>query len=311
MTVTCVLPAAEKSKDVFAKDKAFWNNYLKGRPSAPDVFFDRLFRYHQEHNGRLGAVHDVGAGNGPYAAKLRSKFQHVIISDIAPDNVTFAKERLGTDGFSYRTAKVEEGEDIPDGSVDMVFATNVMHFCDQKLAMEVIAKQLRPGGTFACAAFGAAHFEDPRVQGIYVSISQIGARELLKTLNDPDKLIAAMARTQGAYNVAPLDEALFLPGAQRVHLNMPKGGMTSPLPPECQVDEPLHTGANDVEVFDSEEGWSFVTDINGIREHVASFPFGRSDSEAITQLWRQLEEVVGDGPVKGHWPAKIILATRR
>ncbi|RMZ66357.1 methyltransferase type 11 [Pyrenophora seminiperda CCB06] len=301
----------DSSKDVFAKDKAFWNNYLKGRPSAPDVFFERLFRYHQKHHGKFSTVHDAGAGNGPYANKLRSKFQHVIISDIAPDNVAFAKDRLGTDGFSYRAARVEEGDDIPDGSVDMVFATNVMHFCDQKLAMEIIAKQLRSGGTFACAAFGAAHFEDPRVQDIYVRMGQTGARALLKTLNDPEKLIAAMARTKGAYNVAPLDEALFLPGAQRIHLNMPEGGMTSPLPPEMPVSEPVHTSTSDVEVFEMEDGWSFVTDLDGVREHIASFPFGRDKSALFAELWREMEDVVKDQPVKGHWPAKIILATRR
>ncbi|KAL1983763.1 hypothetical protein VTN96DRAFT_9935 [Rasamsonia emersonii] len=305
-------PAPFDSKDkLFAKDEAFWNNYLKGRPSVPDVFFERLFRYHQEHHGKFGTVHDVGAGNGPYADKLRSKFQHVIISDIAPDNVALAKDRLGTDGFSYRAARVEEGDDIPDGSVDMVFATNVMHFCDQKVAMEVIAKQLRPGGTFACAAFGAACFEDERVQDIYTRIHQSGGRALLEKTDDPEKLIAVMARTQGPYNVAPLDEALFLPGAQRIHLNMEKGGITAPLPPDIQVTEPLHTGANDVEVFEREEGWSFVTDLEGVREHVASFPFVREDTAAFAELWREMEDVIKDQPVKGHWPAKIILATRR
>ena len=306
------IPAPFDSKDrIFAKDKTFWNNYLKGRPSAPDVFFERLFHYHQEHHGRFGTVHDVGAGNGPYADKLRFKFQHVIISDIASENVVLAKDRLGTDGFSYRAARVEEGDDIPAGSVDMVFATNVMHFCDQEGAMEVIAKQLRPDGTFACAGFGAARFEDARVQDIYTRINHSGGRALLKKADDPEKLIAVMARTQGPYNVAPLDEALFLPGAQRIHLNMEKGGLTAPLPPEIAVTEPLHTGANDIEVTEREEGWGFVTDLEGVREHVLSFPFAREDPAVFAELWREMEDVVKDRPVKGHWPAKIILATRR
>ena len=306
------ISAPHDSKDrIFAKDKTFWNNYLKGRPSAPTVFFERLFRYHQEHHGRFGTVHDVGAGNGPYADKLRSRFQHVIVSDIADHNVVLAKERLGTDGFIYRAARVEEGDDIAAGSVDMVFATNVMHFCDQKAAMNVVAKQLCPNGTFACAGFGAARFEDPRVQDIYTRINHSGGRALLKKSDDPEKLIAVMARTQGPYNVAPLNEALFLPGAQRIHLNMENGGITAPLPPEIPVTEPLHTGVNDIEVTESEEGWSFVTDLEGVREHVLSFPFAREDPVAFTELWQEMEHVVRDRPVKGYWPAKIILATRR
>ena len=307
MTVATPL---DLSQDVFARGKAFWNNYLKGRPSAPDVFFQRIFRYHEEHGGKFDTVHDVGAGNGPYAAILRSKFRHVIVSDIAPDNVVLAQERLGTNGFSYRTARVEDANDIANSSVDMVFATNVMHFCEQKLAMEAVAEQLRPGGSFVCAVFGAACFEDTRLQDLYIRIGQTGARALLQQVNDPEKLIAAMNRTQGSYNVSPLDETLFLPGARRINLNMPKGGIVSPLPPEMRMDEPLHTGPNDIEVFEREDGWNFVTDLNGVREHIATFPFAR-DFGVFADLWQEVESIVGDQPVKGSWPAKIILATRR
>ena len=205
---------------------------------------------------------------------------------------------------------MEEGDDIPDGSVDMVFATNVMHFCDQKVAMKVIAKQLRSGGTFACAGFGAAHFENARVQDIYTRIHQSGGRALLRNSDDLEKLAAIMARTQGPYNVAPLDETMFLPGAQRIQLNMDKGGITAPLPPEIEVDEPLHTGVDDIEVNEREEWWNFVMDLNGIREHVESFPFAREDPVPFAELWRQMENIVGDRPIKGYWPTKIILATR-
>ena len=305
-------PTLFDSKDrIFAKDKTFWNNYLKGRPSAPDVFFERLFHYHQKHHGIFGTVHDVGAGNGPYAEKLRSKFQNVIISDIASENVVLAKDRLGTDGFTYRAARVEEGDDIPAGSVDMVFATNVMHFCDQERAMKVIAKQLSPQGTFACAGFGTARFEDARVQDIYIRLNQSAGRALLKKADDPDKLIAVMARTQGPYNVAPLDETLFLQGAQRIRLNMENGGIIAPLPPEVPVTEPLHTGAHDIEVTEREEGWSFVMDLDGVREHLLSFPFAREEPAIFAELWREMEDVIKHRSVKGYWPAKIILATRR
>ena len=308
MTVSA---SPSSGKEVFAKDKAFWNNYLKGRPLAPDSFFSRIFDYHESHHGQFNTVHDVGAGNGPYADKLRSKFQHVIISDIAPGNVDLARDRHGNDGFSYRTARVEEADDISSGSVDMVFATNVMHFCDQKVAMEVIARQLRPGGTFACAGFGPAHFEDERVHDVYERIHESGGRSMLRKASDPQQMIGFMARTQGAYNVAPLDEALFLPGAQRIHLNMGEGGIQGPLPPEIEVTEPLHTGVQDVEVFEKEEGWSFVTDLDGVREHVESFPFVKEDPEVFAELWQEMERVVGNQAVKGHWPAKVILATRR
>ncbi|KAM5453565.1 hypothetical protein MaudCBS49596_002768 [Microsporum audouinii] len=307
---TVSIPSFDSNDRLFENGKAFWNNYLIGRPSVPDSFFQRLFNYHQSHGGQFGTAHDVGAGNGPYAHILRSKFQHVIISDVAKENVVLAQERLGNNGFSYRVARIEEGDDISPGSVDMVFATNVMHFCNQSLAMSMIANQLRSGGTFACAAFGTAQFEDERIHDIYIRINHSGGRVLLNKADDPGKLASVMARTKNNYNVAPLDKDSFLPGARRIHLNMEKGGITAPLPPEVEVDELVYTGVDDVEVFAQEDGWDFVTDLEGMREHLLSFPFVKEDP-GFGKLWQEMEGVIGDGRVKGTWPAKIILATRQ
>ena len=176
--------------------------------------------------------------------------------------------------------------------------------------MNVIAKQLSPHGTFTCAGFGAARFEDARVQDIYTRRNQSAGRALLKKDDDPEKLIAVMARTQGSYKVAPLDETLFLPGAQRIRLNMEKGGIIAPFPRKIPVTEPLHMGANDIEVTEREEGWNFVMDLDGVREHLLSFPFAREEPGIFAELWREIEDVVKDRCVKGHWPAQIILATR-
>ncbi|GIK02920.1 hypothetical protein Aspvir_006985 [Aspergillus viridinutans] len=116
----------ETKDQVFARSKAFWDNYLRGRPQVPQSFFQRIYRYHLEHGGRFGTVHDLGAGIGPYAQQLRSKFDHVIVSDIVTKNVQLAEEHLGRDGFTYRAAPVEDADDLPPGSVDLAFATNVM-----------------------------------------------------------------------------------------------------------------------------------------------------------------------------------------
>lgn len=299
---------------IFAQDKKFWNNYLKGRPRVPESFFDRIFSYHEGQGGTFGTIHDVGAGNGPYAQKLRSKFDHVIVSDIVAKNVELAQDRLGTDGFTYRVAKVEDANDIAPGSVDMVFATNVMHFPDQKEAMDAIAKQLKPGGTFICSAFGPARFEDAKLQDLWARISYQGGRVILNLADQQEESIKIMARTQDSYNVAPLDPELFATGAKRVHLNMSKGGITRLLPPEDahRNKEPNYTGPNDIEIFEDEDGWSFETDLKGVREHFDSFPFVSQAPEVFTKLFQDLENMLGDGRlVQGYWPAKIILATRR
>ncbi|KAF2111969.1 S-adenosyl-L-methionine-dependent methyltransferase [Lophiotrema nucula] len=297
---------------IFAQDDKFWNNYLKGRPQAPEVFFDRIFSYHQAQGGTFGTVHDVGAGNGPYAPKLRSKFAHVIVSDIVARNIELAQARLGTDGFSYRAAKVEEAGDIQPGSVDMVFATNVMHFPDQRAAMNAIAQQLRPGGTFACATFGSARFYDVKLQNLWERVNYQGGRELLQRAEDPKQTIGVMSRTQG--NVAPLDPKLFLPGAQRLGLNTMHGDIVTMLPPDFAQanNEPNHIGTQDKISITEEDGWSFEMDLDGVKEHMLSFPFVADYKSSFTDLFAELDHLLSGGAkASGVFPARVILATRR
>ncbi len=304
----------DSNAKTFARNEAFWNNYLKGRPRVHDAFFSRIFQYHQAHNGRFDTAHDVGAGNGPHAWQLRDRFHHVIVSDVVPENVRLAQERLGTDGFSYRAAPLEQADDLTPGSVDLVFAANVIHFADQGPAMRAVAAQLRSGGTFACAGFGPARFEDADVQDVWARMMLQGGRVLLRKSDQPEQTAKIMARSQDGYDVAPLDPEWFLPGGLRVHLNMEKGGLPKLLSPEDQerAAEPRHTGPDDVETWDREEDWAFETNLDGVKEHFASFPFSAEDPAAFTELWREMERLIGDErPVKGDWPAKVILATRR
>ena len=299
---------------IFKLDEKFWINYLKGRPQAPGTLFDRIFGYHEAKCGAFETAHDVGAGNGPYADRLKARFRHIIISDIAASNVELAKARLGSERFSYRVAKVEDADDIPAGSVDLVFATNVMHFADQDLAMNAIAKQLKSGGTFAAALFGPARFDDVKLQDLWERINYQGGRMLLAKADQPEQTIAIMARTQDKYNVASLDPHFFEAGAKRVHLNMTNGGITGILPPEAahRNVEPNHTGPDDIESYEDDDGWSFATDLEGVKDHIASFPFLATDTEALTDLFEELEKYFNDRErARGCFPVKIILATRR
>lgn len=299
---------------IFDLDEDFWDNYLKGRPQPPDSFFDRIFSYHQAQGGKFGTVHDVGAGNGPYARRLRAKFDHVIVSDISARNIEFARARLGSDGFSYRVAKVEDADDVANASVDMVFATNMMHFADQHSAMSAIAKQLTSGGTFACAGYGTARFQDAELQDIWTRINHHGGRVLIDRSDQPERTIAIMGRTQDRYNVAPLDSQYFRSGAQRIRLNLERGGVAEMIPPEkAHLNiEPDHTGSSDIEIFEHEGGWYFETDLEGVRDHIASFPYLMEDPVGSAQLFQDLEDLMRSKKiVRGHWPANMILATRR
>lgn len=301
---------------IFAQNDKFWSGYLRGRPHAPESFFRRIFDYHESKGSSFGTVHDVGAGVGPYAERLRSRFSEVIVSDIVPENIELARNRLqGKPGFRFRVSALDDAADIENGSVDLVFATNVMHFADnQEVAMETMAQHIRPGGTFAAALFGPARLRDARLQELWARISEHGGRQLLKCSGDKDKTIRVMLRTQDTYNVAPLSPEHFVAGAQRVHLNMKNGGIQGMLPPEEaeRLSEPDYTGPTDVETYEDEAGWEFETDLAGLKEHFASFPFVSKFPDAFVDLYNELEHCLADGrPVLGYFPVKVILATRR
>ncbi|EED18960.1 conserved hypothetical protein [Talaromyces stipitatus ATCC 10500] len=291
-------PVMDKSGKIFAQDDKFWENYSRGRPKVPDTFWDRIISYHQSNGGHFGTVHDVGAGNGPYAQRLRSWFANVIVSDIVAENINLARDRLkGREGFQFRIAALEDADDIPAGSVDMVFATNMMHFAEpQKDAMATIARQLRSGGTF----------------NLWERVSYQGGRELLKVSDDPDQIIKVMARTQDQYNVAPLDRALFADNL-RIHVNMGNGGIQGMLPPEFahRNTEPNYS-EGDNEMDEDMDGWTFETDLAGVKEHFGSFPFISRFPDAFTDLYKELDELLADGrTVEGYFPVTIILATRK
>ncbi|GIJ83217.1 hypothetical protein Asppvi_001737 [Aspergillus pseudoviridinutans] len=98
-------------------------------------------------------------------------------------------------------------------------------WADQTAAVETIAAQLKPGGSFAAATFGAARFRDARVQDIWERI-------MIEDRREPRDTINVMARSQDRYNVAPLDERFFQPGVRRIFVNMETGVFTGILPPE-------------------------------------------------------------------------------
>ncbi|KAK4962447.1 hypothetical protein LTR10_000073 [Elasticomyces elasticus] len=305
----------------YARDKTFWAGYLKGRPQAPEAFFERIYEYHASHGGHFGIIHDAGAGVAPHARRLKQKFEHVIVSDIILENVQQASERLGPEGFSYRTAKLEDAEGIKPGSVDMFFAATCMHFCDLDLAQKAIARQLKPGGTFVCAGYGVAVFADEDVNAIAEKFWFEALRVSLRHAPSPE--VAAIklqrrGRAHAEYDFARTDEEYFEGGALRIKLISPPVGreawyqMVPPDLAEAGKYERSSAGPNDVHCVEEMQGWAFETDLQGIKDQLASLAFPKEEPAAFDGLWREMEEVMKDGRrVKGWWPSRLILATRK
>ena len=73
--------------------------------------------------------------------------------------------------------------------------------------------------------------------------------------------------------------------------------------------EPNRTAKDDEENSEDEDERSIETDLNGVKEHMRSFPSVSDILEAFEELFADLDTLLGDGKLmRGHWPTKIIVA---
>lgn len=80
-----------------------------------------------------------------------------------------------------------------------------MHSSDpQDAAVAIVARQLRPGGTFVAAQFGPARFHEPDLQDLWARVSREGDHQLLEGVDDPSETFRVMCRTPGTANIVLL-----------------------------------------------------------------------------------------------------------
>ena len=143
----------------YSQDDDFWKVYLKGRPVIPNGFFDLIYDYHKSNGGAFDTVHDSGAGAGVQSVQLSKKFRHVLLSDPSEENLSAARRKLGSsDQYSFRLAKLENVDDIESGSIDMIHCGTMLHWTNIAQALEAVAHQLKPAGTFAAYFCGAVSY---------------------------------------------------------------------------------------------------------------------------------------------------------
>ena len=306
------------SKTILDRDESFWEKYSKGRPRMPDSFIDRIYNYHAEHGGEWETLHEPGVGPAIHSSRLAKKFRRVIVSDPSEKNFETARHRLSAiDKCEIRVAKLEDIDGFPVSSVDVVVALNMIHFTKLDKAMEAVAYQLKPGGTFATATFAMSVLDNPQAQDVWMKMWQRGA-EL--TIIERDRLVgeaftSSRSLCASLNDAIPLSETHFRPGAVRLKINFPQDQSwwyRSLVPPSYDNEFPLlpsEIGPNDqVEnVFDGD--WTFSTNLNGLREAMAASPWSEK-LEKFEDLWHEMQNIVGDEVVTGNWPVMLVLATK-
>jgi SAM-dependent methyltransferase len=302
---------------MFDKADDFWDTYRKGRPQVPDSFFERIYHYHAQNGNDFGTVHDAGAGGGVHSTRLAERFEKVIVTDVSDLNIKAAESHLNGPNYEFKTARLEDTIDFSPASVDMVFASTMLHFADIPKALEAVAHQLKPGGTFAVPLMGASRFSDPQVHGQVMKIFNAGFDQFYQSSGQ--EMIASGAVNASGYDCVHLPETAFQPGSLRIRLNeyltdTPGGGTIyyMMIPPRLRSAYPptSRTPSTDKVVYEMDDDWSFRMDINAVRRMFESFPFSL-ETEEMKRLWAELEQIVENREVGGQWVVYLILATRK
>lgn len=130
----------------------FWNQvarkYAAHRIADPAGYETTLDRV----RGLLAPTHDVlevGCGTGTTALRLAPTVRHWLASDVSPEMIAIAREKLAADPLpQLRFEVAEAGVPLaPPASLDAVLAFNLLHLVpDLDRALDALVPMLKPGG---------------------------------------------------------------------------------------------------------------------------------------------------------------------
>lgn len=134
--------------DSVSRFLGFADTYDRARPAPPAELVDLLIQW---SGVAEPDVVDLGAGTGLSTVVWKGQAQHVLAVEPSADMRAIAKQRIAA--FPDHTLKVidanAEATGLPDECVDIVTASQAMHWFDPATVLPEIARLLRPGGVFA------------------------------------------------------------------------------------------------------------------------------------------------------------------
>ncbi|OAG12317.1 S-adenosyl-L-methionine-dependent methyltransferase [Paraphaeosphaeria sporulosa] len=303
----------QKGEDVYNQSASFWDSYIKGRPSIPDSFFSTIFAYHASHSASFSHAHEVGAGVGVHSPRLAARFANVLVSDIIESNIQIAKARLQSLGcYTFKASSLEDTIDLPPASMDLVFASTMMHFTDVDKAVRAVHHQLKPGGTFAAGLYGTYALHEPEAQRVWQKLVQAICNNIIQRYGLDNRAKTILANEAAGLDSVGLPEEYFHP-AQRIDYNFPQPSTLKDmiLPPQYGLHPVSRIGRRDEVVRGVwDKGWFSSLGIDGLKGMADTWPHDEGDGE-IVELWEELTGVVGEGEVEGAWMVSLLLATKK
>lgn len=295
-----------------------WDDYMEHRPAYAPSMWKLWLEYHQ---GPLSTIHDVGAGGGVAANDLAARVpdvKHIYLSDPGQDHLDFASKMLTqghpTVNFTFKNAVAEDAW-LEDASVDLVCCCEALHWVDVDNGMPVMARSLRPGGTFA------AVFYQPYPEIRNSERAQAGQTALLDGWRKgaPDALIQHPAWRRGFSNsnagldFVPFDSSLWS-DFRRVDINTNGGEWPrSEIIAERFGEAPIRIEEEEGKERWEDEGWkrkgASVETLRQILNKFVNPPEETWKSEAWKEVLEGAKEVGGELDLV--FQVAIVLARKR
>ena len=328
-----------KSQDV-GKTKEIadfnWEKYTAGRPIYPQSLWDRVLNYHSKHSGSWEKVNDVGAGAAVYTKKLGEKFSHVAVTEPNEEFMSLAKKRLSAESDSdqkYQFHQASFDDQIqPENSVDMVFASECMHWStNASKSISEFHRQLKPGGTFV-----EIFYLTPLL--VTTEIDPSGQQPDTETFKGNQRLneiwqrfwdikgefLLANGALEATSHVWPDLQSAFkthdlssFEKAQRVFLNIEPGAESAPKYFGVKETSPLSIPWTSVANAEKEEfvytqcdeGWYFDFDMKFLNESYDSWPWPIRNEE-VSQLLDEADKILGGGSRRAFWYVILNMASK-
>jgi ubiquinone/menaquinone biosynthesis C-methylase UbiE len=134
--------------DSVSRFLGFAETYDRARPAPPAELVDLLIQW---SGVAEPDVVDLGAGTGLSTAVWQGRAQHVLAVEASKDMLAVARQRAAAlPGGTLKVIDADaEATGLPDECVDVITASQAMHWFDPTKVLPEIARLLRPGGVFA------------------------------------------------------------------------------------------------------------------------------------------------------------------
>lgn len=137
-----------------ANDARFWDRAARKYAADPikDMAgYERTLDRARAYLTGSETAYEFGCGTGTTALRLAPFVGRIVATDISPEMIAIARERVQADGCANAAFDVGTPDTAPwpDGTFDVAFGFNVLHLvAGRAAALRGVHRLLKPGGLF-------------------------------------------------------------------------------------------------------------------------------------------------------------------